>query len=263
VIGRKSDRRWQLLKTDCVVEGVHFLASTDPRKAGRKALARALSDIAAMGGLPDCALVTIAAPPDRDVAWIKRFFAGLRAVAEEFGVSIVGGETARSPGSFFCSVALTGFVERTRCVTRAGGNAGDAIYVTGRLGGSIRGKHLAFTPRIREARWLTQHFKIRAMMDLSDGLGSDLPRLALASGAGFIVHEEKIPANKGCTTKNALADGEDYELLFTVSPKESARLEAAWKKEFPRLALTRIGELTKRSKRAPQKKSPHGFDHFA
>ena len=264
-IGRPMAALWRLLKTDCIIEGVHFLKSADPRKVGWKALSRALSDIAAMGGLPECALVTIAAPREMEVAWVKGFYAGLRRAAEKFGVVIAGGETARSPGPFFCSVALTGMVERKRCITRSGGRDGDALYVTGRLGGSIGGKHLEFTPRIAEARWLTQHFKPHAMMDLSDGLGSDLPRLAQASGCGFVVYKEKIPVTRGCTTRNALADGEDYELLFAMparDEKQLTRLEAAWKKRFPKLPLTRIGELNCKSQIA-NRKSPHGFDHYA
>lgn len=263
VIGGKRDARWRLLKTDCIVEGVHFLKGADPRKVGWKALARALSDIAAMGGTPECALVTFAAPPSMEVAWLKGFYSGLRKAADQFGVVIAGGETARSPGPFFCSVALTGWVERARCITRAGGRDGDALYVTGRLGGSIRGRHLTFTPRLVEARWLAQHFTPHAMMDLSDGLGSDLPRLADASRCGFIVYEEKIPVTKGCSTTNALADGEDYELLFAISPQDAKRLESAWKKQFPKLPLTRIGELSSNLKSKIGNLKLHGFDHYA
>jgi thiamine-monophosphate kinase len=274
-IGSKSAIRWQLLKTDCIIEGVHFLKNTDPRKVGWKALARPLSDIAAMGGLPECALITIAAPPGMEVAWLKQFYAGLRRIAEKFKVEIAGGETARSPGPFFCSVTVTGIVEKSRCITRAGGRSGDALYVTGRLGGSIGGRHLTFTPRIEEARWLTQNFRIHAMMDLSDGLGSDLPRLAQASRSGFMVYEEKIPVTKGCTTQNALADGEDYELLFAISPRDAKRLESAWKKRFPKLPLTRIGELFSNLNSTPGEAvgrgrqseignlKSNGFDHYA
>jgi thiamine-monophosphate kinase len=261
VTGGKSDAQWRLLKTDCVIEGVHFTMRDGPRKIGRKALARPLSDIAAMGGLPECALVTIAAPPGMEVAWLRHFYAGLRRLAEQFNVAVVGGETARSPGPFFCSVALTGLVESKHCVTRSGGRGGDFLYVTGRLGGSLRGKHLSFTPRIAEARWLVQNFPLRAMMDLSDGLGADLPRLAHAGGTGFMVYEEKIPVTRGCTTRNALADGEDYELLFAISPREAKPLETAWKRRFPRLPLTRIGELCALNPSRPA--SSRGFDHFA
>ena len=268
-LGGKTAANWELLKTDCIIEGVHFLKNAGPRKAGWKALARPLSDIAAMGGLPGCALITIAASPAMEVAWLKEFYAGLGRIAAKFKVTIAGGETACSPGPFFCSVTLTGTVERKRCITRAGGRGGDALYVTGRLGGSIRGKHLTFTPRINEARWLTQHFALHAMMDLSDGLGSDLPRLAQASRCGFIVYEEKIPVTKGCTTRNSLADGEDYELLFAIPQRDAGRLESAWKKRFPKLPLTRIGELIGNASRHREprgkKSNPklHGFDHYA
>ena len=262
-IGSKTAACWQLLKTDCIIEGVHFLKNASPRKVGWKALARPLSDIAAMGGIPECALITIAAPPGMEVAWLKQFYAGMQSIARKFKVTIAGGETARSPGPFFCSVALTGAVEKSRCITRAGGQSGDALYVTGRLGGSIAGKHLTFTPRIAEARWLTQNFKPNAMMDLSDGLGSDLPRLAQASNCGFMVYEEKIPVTKGCTTQNALADGEDYELLFAIPAHDAKRLESAWKKKFPKLPLTRIGELFSNRKLQIANRKSHGFDHYA
>lgn len=260
-IGGTADARWRLLKTDCIVEGIHFLKSADPRKIGWKALARPLSDIAAMGGQPEHALITIAANVSTEVAWLKKFYAGVEKLAAKFDVGVVGGETARSPGPFFCAVTVTGAADRTRCVTRSGGKDGDLLYVTGRLGGSIRGKHLTFVPRIEEAAWLVKHFPVHAMMDLSDGLGSDLPRLAEASGSGFIVHEEKIPVTRGCTTQNALADGEDYELLFALPRIASKRLESAWKKQFPRLPLTHIGELSTLASQPST--SSHGFDHFA
>jgi thiamine-monophosphate kinase len=134
------------------------------------------------------------------------------------------------------------------------------LYVTGRLGGSIGGKHLTFVPRIAEGQWLAQNFPVRAMMDLSDGLGADLPRLAAASGTGFTVYADRIPVTRGCTTQNALADGEDYELLLAIPPDEAARLESAWKRRFPRLPLTLIGELsTLKSRSTPLR----GYDHFA
>jgi thiamine-monophosphate kinase len=261
VIGRKSDTRWQLLKTDCIVGGVHFLKTDDPRKVGWKALARALSDIAAMGGLPENALVTIAAPPQMEVAWLTAFYNGMQRLAKKFRVGIVGGETSRSPGPFFCSVAVTGTVEKSRCVTRAGGRAGDLLFVTGKLGGSIRGRHLTFTPRIAEARWLVKNFPVRAMMDLSDGLASDLPRLAAASKCGFEIFEKQLPLNTGCTAQNALADGEDYELLFAIAARDANKLEARWQKKFPKLPLSNIGKLTPHS--ALRTPHSHGFDHFA
>ncbi len=262
VIGRPRDARWQLLKTDVVIEGVHFLPTDDPRRIGWKALGRALSDIAAMGGVPAHALITLAAPANFSVARVRALYAGLNKAARKFGVSIVGGETSRSPGPLFLNVALTGWVERTRCTLRSGGRPGDALYVTGRLGGSRAGKHLDFTPRLAEARWLVTHFKARAMMDLSDGLAADLPRLATASKCGSEIFPGQIPRTPGCTLEQALGDGEDFELLFAISPRDSARLERAWQKAFPRLPLSRIGSLIPHS----AFRIPHftrGHDHFA
>ncbi len=262
VIGKKRDRLWHLLKTDCLVEGVHFRADEAPQRIGWKALARAISDIAAMGGLPRHALVTVAASGETNVTRLKGIYAGLRKAARAFDVSIVGGETARSPGPLFLSIALTGEVERTRCVMRGGGKPGDILYVTGRLGGSISGRHLTFTPRVPEARWLTENFPLHAMMDLSDGLGADLPRLAKASGTAFELWKENLPRSKGCSVEQALSDGEDYELLFAVAARDAESLETRWRKHFPKLPLTAIGRLCSQSEiRIPQ--SLHGFDHFA
>ncbi len=261
VIGRSRDKLWQLLKTDVVVENVHFLPGEDPRRVGWKALCRAISDVAAMGGIPGHALVTLAAPPSTPVAKIDALYAGLRKAAARFGVSIVGGETSRSPGPLFLNVALTGRVERTRCTLRSGGRPGDALYVTGRLGGSLAGRHLDFVPRVDEARWLVTHFQPRAMMDLSDGLAADLPRLATASACGYEIQRDRLPLNAGCTADQALADGEDFELLFAIGSRASARLERAWKKRFPRLPLTRIGEL-RASPETRKAKLPCGHDHF-
>ena len=263
VIGGARDRMWQLLKTDCVVEDVHFEKMEKPARVGWKALCRAVSDIAAMGGMPKHALITIAVSRDVKMAWLRGIYTGLRAAARRFGVSIVGGETSRSPGPAFVSIALTGEVERARCVTRGGGKAGDLLYVTGKLGGSLAGKHLDFIPRLAEARWLAENFRIRAMMDISDGLAADLPRLARASGCGFAISEEEIPRARGCTVAQALGDGEDFELLFAVCPADAARLEAEWRVKFPRLPLTQVGVLTRGAVRAKRKPKHRGHDHFA
>jgi len=275
VIGRPRAPYWQLLKTDAVIEGVHFLPEEDPRRVGWKALCRAISDIAAMGGTPDHALITLAVSPDTPVARVQALYAGLQKAARRFGVALVGGETARSPGPLFLNIALTGWVERTHCVLRSGGKPGDALYVTGRLGGSIAGKHLDFCPRLEEARWLVSHFKPRAMMDLSDGLAADLPRLAAASRCGYFIDPALLPLAAGCTPAQAMSDGEDYELLFALAPKLAARLETAWERCFPRLPLTRIGHLLHRCLHGTADFSQslesslilppchRGYDHFA
>jgi thiamine-monophosphate kinase len=249
----------QLLKTDCVVEGIHFLPETPTRAVGWKALCRTVSDIAAMGGEPLDAVITVAVSSDRRLDWLTDLYAGLNQAAAKYGVNLVGGEVSRSPGPAFISVALTGQVEKQRLVTRAGGQIGDRLYVTGQLGGSLQGKHLTFEPRLPESRWLTQNFRLHAMMDLSDGLGSDLPRLAKASGTGFEIDFSALPRNEGCTAEQALTDGEDYELLFAVGDKTGPRLEADWKRAFPELALTCIGRLTERDGHSLNQA---GYDHF-
>lgn len=257
VLGRKSDPVWTLLKADALVEGIHFLDTSDPEGVGWKAMARAVSDIAAMGGLPRHALVTVAVSPDATVRKIEGIYSGIRRCCKTYGISLVGGETSRSPGPLFLNVSLSGEVEKKHCVLRSGARAGDLLYVTGKLGGSFSGKHLDFKPRLEEARWLVKNFKVRAMMDLSDGLGSDLPRLAKASQLGFELGE--IPCTPGCSRKEALVHGEDYELLFALSAGEAARLEARWPKRFPKLPLTCIGSLLKKKGAA---QIPAGHDHF-
>jgi thiamine-monophosphate kinase len=249
----------QLLKTDCIVEGIHFTATSPPALVGWKAMARPLSDFAAMSGVPQFALVTLIVPAERALNWTRKIYWGLEKAARAFRVAIVGGETSNIKGPAVISVSLTGFVEKSRWVSRGGGKAKDELLVTGRLGGSLRGRHLKFTPRIEEARWLTKHFPIHAMMDLSDGLGADLPRLARSSGVGFEVDENAVPRHRGCSVRHAIGDGEDYELLFAVSPKVSAELQRRWRKRW-RLELTRIGRLTK-AKSSPEN-WPAGYVHF-
>ncbi len=251
-----------LLKTDCVVEGVHFSPNEKPAAVGWKAMARTLSDFAAMAGRPRFALITLIAPRDRAARWTTELYRGLRQVADRFDVAIVGGETSSSAGPVVISISAAGTVGKKRWVSRVGGKAGDALYVTGRLGGSIRAKHLKFLPRIDEARWLAKHFRLHAMMDLSDGLGADLPRLAQASGVGFEVDQRALPRTRGCSIAQAINDGEDYELLFALSPNDSEKLEKTWRKKFPRLPLTCIGSFVAPSDfRVPP--SFRGYTHFA
>lgn len=248
-----------LLKTDCVVEGVHFTKSARPAEIGWKAMARPLSDFAAMSGIPRFALVTIILSPKTSVAWTAGVYRGLRNAADAFDVAIVGGETSSTRGPATIVVAVTGEVERGRRVLRSDGRAGDQLFVTGRLGGSLRGRHLRFRPRIAEARWLTAHFRVRALIDLSDGLGSDLPRLAAASGVGYELDASSIPRSRGCSVEQAMADGEDYELLFAIGPEEAEKLQRDWRSEW-KLKLTRIGTLTPKGK--TRMEPPAGYDHF-
>jgi thiamine-monophosphate kinase len=252
---------WLLLKTDCVVEEVHFASETSARDVGWKAMMRALSDFAAMSGIPEFALITLAIAGKKKASWVGELYRGLDRAAARFDVAIVGGETSETVGPTVIVVSVAGVVERDRCILRSGGKANDDLFVTGELGGSIRGRHLAFFPRINEARWLTANFKVHAMMDLSDGLGTDLPRLAGASKLGFAIDDRALPLSRGCTIQQAISGGEDYELLFAVSPRERKRLQKRWQKKFPGLPLTRIGRLNQKSKIKNQE-FKSGYVHF-
>jgi thiamine-monophosphate kinase len=252
--------RLLLLKSDCVIEGIHFLPDADPKWIGWKAMCRSISDIAAMGGAPLDALVTLAVRPDTEFAWLKQVYAGLERAAKMYGVNLVGGESAKSPGPFFLSVALTGRVEHGKYVRRSGGRNGDWLFVTGKLGGSIGGRHLRFRPRVAEARWLVSRFPVHAMMDLSDGLATDLPRMANASQLGFEVDLASLPLHRGCSSENGLRDGEDYELLFALPPAAKKSLEREWGTIFPKLRLTAIGRLVENGR---TEFSGTGYDHFA
>ena len=243
VVPFRGAKNLLVLKTDCAVEKIHFEPRTNPELVGWKAMMRSLSDFAAVSAIPQFALITLIVPAARSTSWVKRLYRGLKRAAARFDVPIVGGETSATRGPVAISVSVSGFVERNRWVSRGGGKNGDDLFVTGRLGGSLRGKHIRFVPRVKESRWLTKNFRVHAMMDLSDGLGADLPRLARASKLGFKIDKEKLPLASGAKIDNAISDGEDYELLFAISPRERSRLQKAWRKKFPRLPLTRIGSL--------------------
>jgi len=266
-----------LFKTDAVVDGIHFTKDTLPEKIGRKALARCLSDIAAMAGTPVAALVTLGLPEKFEPEFVGKIYDGLNAIAEQHGVAVVGGETTTNPERILISTALLGTVARGKQVLRSGAKAGDAIFVTGDLGGSSAGKHLEFEPRLAEARWLADHFSIHAMIDLSDGLAGDLPHILKASGVGAELLKSAIPVSRAAKLQvqkkppfaAALTDGEDFEMLFTIASRDAVKLLDAWKKKFPRLKLSCIGKIvtgegiTLRDKTGSQKLNTHGYVHFA
>lgn len=262
VIHAPPPGRHLLFKTDAVVEHIHFQPDTPARAVGRKALSRVVSDIAAMGGQPTHALVTIVVRRATELRFIEDLYAGIREVASAFAINIVGGETSRGD-TFVISISLLGSVPSSRWTHRRGGKAGDALFVTGRLGGSLKGRHLDFVPRVAEGRWLVKKFAVHAMMDVSDGLAKDLPRLAGASGLEFILDESALPCSAGCAPEQAWGDGEDYELLFAVSPKTATRLPAEWSRAFPALELTRIGTLAAKGEGVAPSFSSMGWDHFA
>lgn len=252
-----------LLKTDCVVERRHFRTADAPGAVGWKAACRAVSDIAACGGEPQHALITCVLREGQTGRWLDGLYRGIEKAGRECGFHVVGGELARTDGPGVINVAMTGAVARRDFVARGGGRVGDILYVTGVLGGSLRsGWHLRFRPRLREALWLAKNIRPSAMMDVSDGLAADLPRLAAESGTGFVVDANSVPRRRGASLRGALSDGEDFELLFAVPGKKSARLEKEWKRKFSGLRLTRIGHLAKRGI-AQGLGAARGFDHFA
>jgi thiamine-monophosphate kinase len=270
-----------LFKTDAIVEGVHFKSDASPEKIGHKALARCLSDIAAMAGTPTAALITIALPKVFDAGFIEAIYSGLGALARKHDVAIAGGETTTNPERFLISVAMLGLAPRGKAVLRSGAEAGDAIFVTGELGGSLAARHLEFEPRLAEARWLAEHFPIHAMIDLSDGLAGDLRHILKASRVGAELLTTSIPISRAAKLASkaessakppllaALTDGEDFELLFTVASKNAVPLLDAWKAQFPKLALTCIGKITAgegvtlRGKTGARPLTEHGYQHFA
>ncbi len=221
----RGDDEWDtVLKTDVVVEGVHFLKETEPALIGRKALARAISDIAAMGAIPVHALVTLLVHPSRSLECLQGIYqGGIIPMAQQYGISLAGGETSMLPDDgLIINIALTGQVERGRAVLRSTAKAGDILCVSGKLGGSFEsGRHLSFEPRLDLARFLMKHdLAPQAMMDLSDGLAMDLPRLAASAQVGYQLELDKLPCHPHCSPKQALQDGEDYELLMCFSPNQ-------------------------------------------
>lgn len=261
VVATRGLGKLLVLKTDCVVEAVHFSRGTKSFDVGWKAMMRPLSDFAATSAVPQFALVTVIASERMDVRWMKELYRGLQRAARRFDVSIVGGETSSTSGPIAVSAAVAGFVEKERWISRRGGQPGDDLFVTGRLGGALKRRHLRFVPRIAESRWLTKNFFIHAMMDLSDGLGADLPRLARASRLGYTLDVESLPLTRGANINDAITEGEDYELLFAVSRRDRDRLMQRWRKKFPRLPLTRIGSLSELSTKNYQL-LPRGYTHF-
>ena len=273
--------RWLLFKTDAIVEGIHFDATAPPDQIGHKALARCLSDFAAMAGTPTHALVTLALPTNFAVNRVEAIYRGLNALAARHQVAVVGGETTTNPDRMLISISVLGTVAKDKCVLRSGAKAGDAVFVTGELGGSLAGKHLDFEPRLSEARWLADRFSIHAMMDISDGLAGDLRHILEASRVGAELLTHAIPVSRAAklaaraepSTRPpllaALTDGEDFELLLTVASHDAIPLLDAWKERFPELRLSCIGKitakkgLTMRDKKGIRPLTVHGYVHFA
>jgi len=261
--------KFLLATADMLIEDKHFKRSASPEKIGWKALCCGLSDIAAMGGMPRWALVSCAFPEGLALSYVDKIYSGIKKAARRFGVNIVGGDTNASK-KIILDVTVLGEARKRDLVLRGTAKVGDFVFVTGSLGGSISGRHLNFIPRLKEARILVRNFKINSMIDLSDGLSSDLHHILKQSGAGAIIYKELIPKSKEAKSiENALHDGEDFELLFTMSKKEGNRLLDLRSKLFD-IPVTRIGTVTDKTLgvkivdifgRAKDLK-PKGFRHF-
>ena len=258
-----------LYAVDQVIENRHYLPETPPELVAGKLLKRNISDIAAMGGTPLFALVTIAANPLAE-AFLLPFYKGLKEEAEKYHIQIAGGDTARLPyppplsgskNSCVATLSIFGEVKRDKLCLRSNGKEGDLLYATGTFGNSFASSHhLSFTPRLEEAAFLAGTYT-NSMMDISDGLEKDSQRLAEASHLSLTLFPDKIPLREGATQETALHEGEDYELIFTVSPEKEALLLEKW----PFMTrLSRIGKLIgkEHSISSPSSNSKGGFDHF-
>lgn len=239
-----------LFTTDPVIEHRHFRPTTPARLVGRKAIARTVSDIAAMGGEPLWILINLVAPASTRLSRIQGLFSGMAQAARQWNLGILGGDTAEGD-TLELHITAVGRVPRGTAVLRSGARSRDSIYVTGTLGGAyLPGSrhHLLFEPRIEAGQFLANEKFATAMIDLSDGLAADLPRLLDASKRGARLDAAAIPLSRAAhktdhPLRHALCDGEDFELLFTVAPKNRARFETAWKRKFPNLHATRIGTV--------------------
>lgn len=268
--------RAQLITTDMLLEGSCFLlegpGAATPRQVGRKAMAVNLSDIAAMAGVPTAAVVSLGLPRKRGRELGEELFLGLRELAEEFGVAVVGGDTNSWDGPLVLSVTLLGEVTARGPVTRRGAKPGDWLLVTGAFGGSILGKHHTFTPRVREALRLHELADLHAMIDVSDGLAADVHHLGEESGCGAVLRGEALPitveaqrARDGVSAlEHALGDGEDFELAFAVTPDQGRLLLAT--QPLPGVPLTHIGEfvdsgLWLETQGVRQPLAPRGYVH--
>lgn len=238
-----------IVTTDMLMDGRHFiLGETLPELIGRKALAVNLSDIAAMGGRPLAAFISWALPRHQGMDLAQSLFTGMIDLAREFNVSIAGGDTNSWDGPLVINVTLVGETIGQRRILRSGAKPGDVIFVTGPLGGSLAGRHLTFTPRIREAIDLTRRVRVNSMLDLSDGVASDLRHILNQSRVGATLDAQSIPIHSDVDRqlspseqlRRSLTDGEDFELLFTVSPHDAEQLLANPPQGY---SLFRIGAI--------------------
>ncbi|MFC1666857.1 thiamine-monophosphate kinase [Candidatus Omnitrophota bacterium] len=261
----KKDRYF-LFTSDMLVEGRHFYRKSGGFLIGKKSLSASVSDIAAMGGIPEFALISLGAPGSLDVGYVDELYRGVRNVARGFKIDLIGGDTVASD-KIIINIALLGEVEKKNLVLRSGAKSGDSIFVTGTIGGALRGRHLSFEPRLKETRFLVKNFKINSMIDVSDGLIADLGHILKSSRIGSVIYEKDIPLSRSAKDfESAITDGEDFELVFTVSKSDAQRLIKIW--PF-KTRLSKIGECSshkglylarKNGKNVSLK--PEGYTHF-
>jgi thiamine-monophosphate kinase len=239
-----------LITTDMLLEGSCFrLAEAGPRRVGRKAMAVNLSDIAAMAGKPVAAVVSVGLPRQGGLAIAEELYRGLREMADAFDTALAGGDTNSWSGPLVIAVTVLGEATAGGPVPRTGARPGDWLMVTGPLGGSLRGKHLDFTPRVREALDLHAAVPLHAMIDISDGLAADVNHIRTESGCGAVLYAERIPITPEARTMNdgrsplehALGDGEDFELAFAVAPGDGRALLE--RQPVAGITLAHIGEF--------------------
>jgi len=239
-----------LLTSDPVIEGTHFKPDTTRQQVGHKAAGRALSDIASMGGSPQWALADVVAPPHTPFDDIEALYEGLAETAGKYGLALVGGDLSHGT-NLEVHLFAVGRVPAGTAVLRSGAVPGHLVYVTGSLGGSAEGGHLSFEPRATEGTWLREQTWAASMIDLSDGLATDLRHLCHASVVGAEIENALVPISAEAAAmrdrmsplEHAMYDGEDFELLFTVPAERAPAFEPAWASQFD-LPCTRIGRIT-------------------
>ncbi|MFQ5863755.1 MAG: thiamine-phosphate kinase [bacterium] len=297
---RISKNQILLLSTDALIERIHFdVKYFSFFQLGWRAMAANLSDIAAMGGWPQYAVVTLAIPHTMQVESVEEMYRGMKTVADEFHTTIIGGDTSQSPNGILISLAVVGQVAESELTRRSGAQIGDPLFVTGTLGSSQAGlrvlksqnawlkekyatvieRHLSPKPRLKEANFLATHFPIHSMIDISDGLAPDLGHICKQSGVGAIVFGDQLPIDadtKGTAeyfgddpVEYVLYGGEDFELLFTVPEENATELQKKFHKMFG-ISCAKIGQIIDKTEGIYLEKSDNkktaliskGYDHF-